>query len=209
MKTVWEVCWGVALGLATILVLKACVATVGAEPDVSTPDAIGILMGQVITPDVSKFPAYDTLEEAAVHAAERLYKCSQVYECSSVIVKRTSDGKYINGPARSDYSGDSVQVNTSHPVGSTMVASVHSHPCNPDAHYVSFFSPEDLISDISRRQIGIMVDFCTGDVHEFDPSRDVAAAEELENDPGTYSTHGRIVGHIEVSKETVEPHVGF
>ena len=199
--------------LIVVLGLLGGLLVAGAQMKTSAADApdplVDIVMGKVIVTDTSKMSAYDTLEEAAVHAAQRLYTCSQYYECSGIIAKRESDGKFINGPVRSDYSGDSVQVNNGHPVGTEVTASIHSHPCHEETHYDTFFSPEDLMGFITHKQIGFMVDFCTGDVHEFDPAKDSPAETELPNDEGTFATHGRIVGHIVVSKFVVEPNQGF
>src|SRR5580658_3157082 len=69
-----------------------------------------------ILPDNPARPSYDTLEEAAVHGAQRLYECSHVYECGGSIAQRP-DGKFVVGPVRTDYSGDSVAISHGVPMG--------------------------------------------------------------------------------------------
>src|ERR1700674_4119454 len=102
---------------------------------------------QILLPmqlDVNGLTGYDALEEAGVHGIERAYQCSHAYECSGSIALRPSDGKYVVGPVRSDYAGDSVQVNHSVPPGWKLVADFHTHPCNADSHDVGYFSPQDM-----------------------------------------------------------------
>lgn len=153
-------------------------------------------------------PAYDTLEEAGVHAIQRDAECSIYYECGGVIAQRP-DGKFVVGPVSSSRQGDSVSFEPTVPFGWTLVADHHTHPCLDKTHAPSFFSPQDIESDTMQRVTGFMGDLCTGDVHEFTPGRDSPNDTELALGEGVYLTHGRIVGHITVSKTVIEPNTGL
>jgi hypothetical protein len=151
-------------------------------------------------------PAYSTLEEAGTRAIARAYQCSHVYECGGVIAQRP-DGKYVVGPVRSDYSGDSVEIAYGVPMGYKLAADYHIHPCLPQSHHVAYFSPADTSNNIARHLIGFMGDLCTGKVHEFDPLTMKPDTDTLED--GLYLTQGKIVGQISVDGTKQEPNTGL
>lgn len=153
-------------------------------------------------------PAYDTLEEAGVHAIARAYQCSHAYECGGPIAQRP-DGKFVVGPVYSSYLGDSLEMHHGVPPGWKLVADYHTHPCLPQHHDVPYFSPQDLEGYLSERLPGFMGDLCTGNVHEFVPGKDAPDNEEPPNDPGVHLTQGRIVGHIAVDGIDQEPNTGM
>jgi hypothetical protein len=153
-------------------------------------------------------PAYDTVEEAAVHDAERLYKCSRAYECAGVIAQRP-DGKFVVGPVRSSYSGDSVEYSLTVPMGWKLAAAVHTHPCNAQSHANPYFSPQDINGYLTYKVLGIMVNLCDGKVHEFDWTRDPPNNESPPEMEGTWMTQGRIVGQITVDGVSQEPNQGM
>jgi hypothetical protein len=177
------------------------VSYIAAEPPAPTPADVAQLA-------VLMLPAYDTIEEAGVHGAQRAYQCSQAYECGGPIAQRP-DGKYVVGPIHSDYDGASVTINHGVPRGWKLVGDYHSHPCNAESHEVAYFSPSDLGGNTFMHIIGFMVDLCTGQVHEFDPSRDQPDNEEPATSPGIHITQGRIIGHIVVSGISQEPNTGL
>lgn len=158
--------------------------------------------------DINALTGYDTLEEAGVHAIERAYQCSHAYECSGSIALRPSDGKYVVGPVRSDYSGDSVGVDHRVPVGWKLVADFHTHPCNADSHDVGYFSPQDMAESTAEKITGFMGDLCTGEVHAWLAGRDSPNDVYLE-DQDIYLAKGRIVGHITVDGKSMEPDQGI
>lgn len=167
------------------------------------------LPGIVLTPEGedpnAKLPRYDDLREAALVGAGKLYACSHYYECGGIIAQDPS-GKYVLGPhIVSIMHGDEVQIGHAVPPGWKFVAEFHSHPCLPESHEVDYFSPQDLIGYISEHVTGYMLDLCKGDLHEFVPGRDSPNDTEMAGNPGIYSTHGRIVGHIPVDGKSVEP----
>ena len=197
-----------AYGLALIAVvgLLGGVALHDVKKQEPTPIEIQSLVDVVLNDKLNSLPGYDTLEEAGVQASQRAANCSHYYECGGIIALRPSDHKYVVGPVQSSRSGDSVHFERNAPLGWKVVANYHSHPCLPDTHYVDFFSPEDLMGDTMNKEPGFMVNLCTGDVHEFDPSRD-SPNDTLVGDEGIYSTHGRTVGNIGKSP-SVEPSLG-
>lgn len=194
MKNLYVPLLGILLGCFIIIAAKGCV------PDAESQSVDAKTTLETLT-------GYDTLEEAAVHAVERAYACSHVYECGGVIAVRESDGKYVVGPVSSSYSGDSVQFRHGSPLGSHVVATYHTHPCHPQSHFDEYFSPEDLMGDITEHLVGIMGELCTGRVHEFDPLSMRPDTDEVQ--PGTFITQGKIIGQIKVDGASVEPDQGF
>jgi hypothetical protein len=163
------------------------------------------LIQQVLPPDA--LPAYDTLEEAGVHGVLRAYECSHAYECGGPIAMRP-DGKFVVGPVKSTYSGDSVELSHGVPAGWILVADYHTHPCNNTSHAVSFFSPQDIAGYELRKIVGFMGDLCTGDVHEFRPGVDSPNGDPIPGEPGYWLSHGRVVGQIQVDGKSQEPNTG-
>jgi hypothetical protein len=188
--------------LAAVLTLAALVGAFAPTEVVPTPLVLPMQL------NVEGLTGYDTLEEAGVHGIERAYQCSHVYECSGSIALRPSDGKYVVGPVRSDYSGDSVQVVHGVPMGWKLVADFHTHPCNADSHDVGYFSPQDMAEVTALKITGFMGDLCTGEVHAFTPGRDKPNDVYLE-DQEIYLSKGRIIGHITVDGKSQEPDQGI
>lgn len=156
---------------------------------------------------LDNLPAYDTLEEAAVHAEERAYKCSHVYECGGVIAVRP-DGKYVVGPVKTSYSGDSLGSGHSVPSKWKLAGDYHTHPCLPDSHLPGYFSSQDTMSNTFLRIPGFVADLCTGKIHEFDPATTRSDAEFGEAADG-YLTSGKIIGQIAVEGKSLEADTGL
>jgi hypothetical protein len=152
-----------------------------------TPEAV---VGQL--DGTNAWHRFDTLHEAAMYAAVRLEQCSHYYECSTFIAK-DSHGKFAVGPARTDYSGDSVRISANTPEDWDIVATVHTHPCL-EHHYPGLFSAPDMIGDIVSRTTGYMVDLCTGDVHEFIPG--VNKPDDVKIEDSMWLSAGAIIGHV-------------
>jgi len=157
---------------------------------------------------VEALPAFDTLQEAGVYGIVRSYLCSPYYECGGIIIRRLGDGKYVVGPVHTDYSGDSLEQDHHVPPGYVLVADFHTHPCLPQSHSVSYFSPQDISGNLAEHTIGFMGDLCSGDVHEFDPLKDRPADEPVPGTPGIYSTRGRVIGHVQITRVSLEADQG-
>jgi hypothetical protein len=188
----------VMLGMLVLLNPPSPVANAPLPPELGLP----------MQPSGEGLTGYDTLEEAGVRGIERAYRCSHAYECSGSIALRPSDGKYVVGPVRSDYAGDSVQVNHSVPPGWKLVGDFHTHPCNDSSHDVGYFSPQDMAEVTATGVTGFMGDLCTGEVHEFTPGRDKPNDVYLE-DQEIYLSKGRVIGHIAVDGKSMEPDTGI
>ncbi|GEM_PF-1254703 len=88
--------------------------------------------------------------------------------------------------------------------GDTLVALYHTHPCKPREYFPQYFSPQDLVSAFFWHVPTFILDECTGDVHEFDPTLDrardtgVAVVIRLKNGRSrrVRLPAGRIVGNI-------------
>lgn len=146
-----------------------------------------------VTISLAALKRFDTQREAAVYAAARLEKCSHYYECSTTIAKDPA-GKFVVGGARTDYQSDSVHTPDIVPIGWTLAADIHSHPCVPE-HVGNMFSPADIISSITSRTPMYMVDLCTGKVHEF--LNGITRPDEVLVNEDTWTTEGAIIGQVE------------
>lgn len=178
--------------------------SLAAHESAAPPPGIAALFG-ALSPNEANRPAYNTIEEAAVHAIERAYKCSHYYECGGSIAQRP-DGKFVFGPVRSDHSGDSTGIRHGVPDGYKLVGDYHTHPCNADTHYIAYFSDADMSQNTMFKITGFMGDLCTGKVHAFTPGRDSPNNEQPDPDkPFIWLTQGRIVGQIKVDGKSVEP----
>jgi hypothetical protein len=118
---------------------------------------------------------------------------------------RSPEGKFALGPVRTDYVSDHVGINRRIPEGWTVAADMHSHPCVPNGR-TDVFSESDLITGITTRTVGYMVDLCTGDVHEFVPGERV---DEIEIDTGLFLTGGKIIGHVPAFPNDCKANEGF
>ena len=191
----------VVLSGALITAGFAVVATV---PTPHKPRQVAIEIGPPVD-NLASLPRYDSLHEAAVAAAAKLYACSHYYECSTVIAKDHT-GKFIVRPfMTSDEQGDHVEMSHSVPAGFELAADIHSHPCLPDDHAPSYFSPQDVMANTATKTIGYMLDECTGKVHEFIPGVTKPNEELIAGRDGLYSTHGNIVGQIPVDGKASTP----
>ena len=169
------------------------------------PSAHGQVVRLSAGATLDDLPTYDTLNEAAVYGAKRLYLCSHVYECGGVIAQRP-DGKFVVGPLVSSYAGDHVNFGRGAPIGYKVLATIHSHPCLADSHEPDFFSPQDMIDVITHKEAGYMLNQCTGEVHLLTPEN-IHLQQPSEGD--IYIPKGEIIGKIPVSGASVEPNVGF
>jgi hypothetical protein len=140
---------------------------------------------------LAELTRFGTLHEAVMYDAVRLERCSHYYECAGVIAIDPS-GKFVASAVHSDYAGDHVSMNHDVPPGWVLAADIHSHPCVPH-HVPSMFSPQDMIGSIITRTTSFMVDFCTGDVHEFIPG---VTRPDLMPVDNIWLTPGIIVGHV-------------
>ena len=197
-----------AAALAVVAASAVVICAVGlahrAAPVASLKPAQAAIERVPPTDNMAALPRYDSLHEAAVAAAVKLYACSHYYECSTAIAK-DQHGKFVVRPyLSSNDAGDNTEMSHGVPEGFELAADIHSHPCLPDTHEVSFFSPADVIEYIASRTTGYMLDECTGEVHEFIPGVTVPNETEMPGNPGTYSTHGLIIGKIPVEGKSVE-----
>jgi len=198
MKAVWILVAVVVVILGASLLLKHKHVFQQAQIAVATKVQVA-----------DELPAYDTLEEAAVYGAKRLYLCSHVYECGALIAQRIDDHKYVIGPVASSYAGDHVNFSRNAPPTVKIVATIHSHPCLPESHEVPYFSPEDTADDISHGQPGFLLNQCTGEVSVFDPHGKPTFERLPDYDDDVYLSKGVIIGKIPVDGKSVEPVTGF
>lgn len=199
----WVGVYGALLAGVVVLCGGLIYSTKAFTVDVRQVDIAGVAAPEYL----GKLAAYDTLEEAGVHAIERAYKCSHVYECGGPIAKRP-DGKFVVGPVLSDEQSDHTTVSHAVPYPFELAADYHTHPCLPDTHEIAVFSPTDLIGSLSTKTVAFMGDLCTGEVHEFDPATDKPNDVMI---PGAdvYTSAGRVVGHITVDGANVEAKTGM
>lgn len=152
---------------------------------------------------------FDTATEAATWAFSTIYTrlgAASYYEYGGVIV-RAPDGKYVAALPTTEYAGDHVGIDTdplSYPVGDTIVATYHTHPCLPVSHIPGNFSPNDLTVAREERYPAFMADLCTGNVHLFDPAVDKSPDPVSNVLAGGAASSGRIVGHFPVSGVSIE-----
>lgn len=141
---------------------------------------------------------YPTLEAAGVAGIQHAYDFSNSWEYGGVILL-THDGKFLISVPNTDWSGDSVRINDEKDAfpGLKIVGDYHTHPCLPFTHYPEYFSPPDVQSDFYSFRVGIMGDFCTGNVHEFTPGVDPPGDHPVKH--GKVTT-GRVVGKITLTK---------
>lgn len=190
---------GILLGFALILGLNTCIA------HAATPTPPPAVQAAIDTA-MKKLHQFPTLNEAAIYAIQRAYKCSHYYECGGLIAT-SLDGKiFYVGTVRTDFSGDSVELGKSAPPGYKLVADFHTHPCLGKSHYVSSFSPQDISLIVEHGTIGIVGDLCTGDVHLYDPHTMAPDTVLLEEDAP--STPGITIGKIAVDGVNLEPDTG-
>lgn len=154
---------------------------------------------------------FDTLEEAALYAEKAAYDKNYTVEIGGMILK-TKDGKYQFTIGNTDYSEDSVNIHSVEIYeDSVAVAQYHDHPCVPYSHIPSLFSMPDIALAMRAKQIAIVADLCSGEIHEWDGSRDayedVAVYGTFELGlpffQTTVLTRGRIVGTIPLTKNPV------
>jgi hypothetical protein len=200
---------GLTAAITLWLLMASWVVLQAATPppsiaDIDPTDAVASAVDKALM----ALPSYGTLEEAGIAGIARDYQCSHVYECGGLIAQRP-DGRFVVGPVHSDYEGDSVSMPSVVPKDWKRAGTHHTHPCMPTSHEVPFFSPQDLMGDISGHTIGFMGDLCTGEVHEFNPAKDAPADTPLPGDKDTWSTKGRIIGKIAVDGVSTEPKTGL
>jgi len=176
------------LAVAT-LVLTAALAFCAVAARAAEHQATAVLTAPVHEPT-----SFETMNEAAVYALKLAYSLSHYYEIGGVITML--DGKYLIGYPTTDFSGVSVDLNAVLDPGhykGVIVANYHTHPCNSNTREPAVFSPEDLHEDRAFRYPGYMADFCTGDVHLYQPGVD-----KLPADAGREGWLGTVIGHFPV-----------
>lgn len=137
---------------------------------------------------------YDTMDEAAVAALRLSYGITPAYEVGGIIAK-LPDGKFAIGKPNTDLSGDSISSIDLDPLNypGVIVAWFHTHPCMPNTHLPTLFSPPDLATSRTYRYPGYMANLCTGKVAKYDPAVDQLTAEEVHE-----GWQGPIVGSFAV-----------
>ena len=127
------------------------------------------------------------------------------WEYSGILIAREGQFGYSPFP-RTLKMVDAVEmdVDQQRVPGDTLIGLYHTHPCNSEAYFPQYFSPQDLVSAFFYHVPTFILDECTGKVHEFDPLQDVAAdtgtvVRVLRKDGTTHWLRlpaGRIVGDI-------------
>jgi hypothetical protein len=155
----------------------------------------------------SALAADNSLESAAVHSLRWAFYAPNGYrwEYSGILVMH--DGVIMNNAfPRTLRKLDAVPMDVGQELnpGDTLVGLYHTHPCKSKEYFSQYYSPQDLISVYYYRVPSFILDECTGDVHEFDPSVDeprrsgaVVTVTRLDGTPRrVHLPSGRIVGNI-------------
>jgi hypothetical protein len=135
---------------------------------------------------------FDSPVEAALDALSYVYQHLPYYEAGGVVLEH--EGKYYTSKPVTDFVGASVHLDedpASYP-GSRIVATYHNHPCLDKTFVPGEFSPQDLRTSRVSNTAGYMLDFCTGELHVWDPKID-----------DNNNVIGRIVGHVPVRSITM------
>jgi proteasome lid subunit RPN8/RPN11 len=173
-----------------IAVLALLLPSVMAAAQTGLPPELAKLLN---VNDPTDWHRFATKKEAVLYAAARLVKCSTHYECAGTIAK-DSDGRFVAVPVWTNYQSDHVEIHSRVPVGFSVVAMIHSHPCLP-GYETGFYSPQDLMASILVRTPSYMVDLCTGDVHQFLPGTDRPDDVQPEGEQ-IYMSAGTIIGNV-------------
>jgi proteasome lid subunit RPN8/RPN11 len=157
--------------------------------------------------DASMQATDSAMQETAVRALRWAFYAPNGYrwEYSGILIIRDGQLGYSAFP-RTLKKVDAVEMdpNKQRASGDTLVALYHTHPCKPREYFPQYFSPQDLVSAFFWHVPTFILDECTGDVHEFDPTldraRDTGVAVVIRLKDGR-SRHvrlpaGRIVGNI-------------
>jgi len=117
------------------------------------------------------------LETVAVRALRWAFYASNGYrwEYSGILVIHDGQLRYSPSPSTLKQVDAVVDVEKQRTPGDILVGLYHTHPCNSDAYFPQYFSPQDLVSAFFWHVPTFILDECTGEVHEFDPLRDRAA----------------------------------
>jgi hypothetical protein len=138
--------------------------------------AIALLVAALLP--LPSFADESELQGMAVRALRWAFYAPNGYrwEYSGILVIRDGRLEYSVSP-RTLKQVDAVEMDAEkqRTPGDTLVGLYHTHPCNPEAYYPQFFSPQDLVSAFFYHVPTFMLDECTGEVHEFDPTQDRAA----------------------------------
>lgn len=165
-------------------------------------------------PSVEISQEYDSLEEAALYAEEYSYNKDYRIEYGGNILK-APDGKYVYTMPDTSYSDDSVHINNVKAYGDYIpVAQYHDHPCLPYSHFPMYFSEPDIANALHLSVIAIVANLCTGEIHEYDWTRDPVENVEIHvnpadllkkgDDPEVFNlTTGRVVGKIPLTRKPV------
>jgi hypothetical protein len=135
---------------------------------------------------------YETFNEAAVHAAEISARKSAKLEYGGNIALMPN-GRYIVSDPKTSGQTDGIELDVTVPFDWKLIGIYHTHPCQP-FHLNAYFSDIDLATAITQHLVSVMVDLCTGKVHEFDWTIDPPSNEAVMD--GLWLTQGRIIGQI-------------
>jgi hypothetical protein len=118
------------------------------------------------------------LQATAVRALRWAFYAPNGYRWEYSGILFTHDGQLSYSPfPRTLKQVDAVEMNPDilRTPGDTLVGLYHTHPCKPEQYFPQYFSPQDLVSAFFWHVPTFMLDECTGEVHEFDPTQDRAA----------------------------------
>ena len=149
----------------------------------------------------------DSIQGTAIRALRWAFYAPNGYrwEYSGILIRRNGELGYSAFP-RTLKKVDAVEMDPAklRAPGDMLVALYHTHPCNPRDYFPQYYSPQDLISAFFWHVPTFILDECTGDVHEFDPTLDRVSDTGVVVDIQTISGRtrhvrlpaGRIVGNI-------------
>jgi hypothetical protein len=148
-----------------------------------------------------------SLESAAVSALRWAFYAPNGYrwEYGGILVRRNGEILYTAFP-RTLKKVDAVPMDADRQLnpGDTLIGLYHTHPCKSKEYFSQYYSPQDLVSVYFYHVPSFILDECTGEVHEFDPSvdraRDSGRVVTVMRQDGTrrvvHLPSGRIVGNI-------------
>lgn len=148
-----------------------------------------------------------SLESAAINALRWAFYAPNGYrwEYGGILVLHQGEIMY-NAFPRTLKKVDAVPMDADRQLnpGDRLIGLYHTHPCKSKEYFSQYYSPQDLVSVYYYEVPSFILDECTGEVHEFDPTvdrpRESGRVVTVMRPDGTrrvvHLPAGRIVGNI-------------
>jgi hypothetical protein len=143
------------------------------------------------------------LEDAALEAFREIQHMAhhEIWEYGGIVIERNGHFMYPIVP-RTDSLPDTVNISIPKlEPGDRLAATYHTHTCFPKQYWTYLYSINDLMQSAAYGVPNIMLDQCSGAVHEFWFGVDSvwASGQTVTNPKNNKKVHlpaGRIVGHL-------------